>query len=122
WRELRELFDGGRDLNALGKCHPGHGMIHRAAQHHHRRLGNAVGQLSAVIIRRGGIAQAAFPGWGEIRKWEMSLDLRIQLLELILLAHCMVIATDVPLLIIPIIYRVSHAPQSTRSLPDGDAV
>src|SRR5699024_1623250 len=122
-RKLCQSLTGIADINTVGEGDTWHGMVHRAAEQHHRRLRNAIHQLSAVIISRGGIPTSALPRRGEIRKWEMRLKVRIQLLKLAFLAHHMVIATDVPRVIISIIRVCSHAPKTTRyALPNGHAV
>src|SRR5699024_6438101 len=122
-RKLHEPRTRIAHINTVGEGDTWHGMVHRAAEQHHRRLRNAIHQLSAVIISRGGIPTSALPRRGEIRKWEMRLKVRIQLLELVFLAHHMVIATDVPRVIISISRVCSHAPKATRyALPNGHAV
>src|SRR5699024_1717535 len=98
-------------------------MIHRAAQHHHRRLRHAIHQLRAVIISRGGIPTSALPRWREVRKWEMRLKVRIQLFEMVFLAHGVVISTNVTLVIISVIRVCTHALKATRAwLPNSVAV
>src|SRR5699024_12409612 len=70
--------------------------------------------LRAVIISRGGIPTSALPRWREVRKWEMRLKVRIQLIELVFLAHGVVISTNVPLVIISVIRVCTHALMSPR--------